>query len=115
MSPELQLLDAGTVFHNYVKKLLNKIVRQAQGFSPFFPLSHHAAFPVGIGYRRGLMHFQFADFARYLYPVLMANAVCGGLVAGLVWEAVAARVARRRESRRPAAETSSLTGEPLTT
>jgi hypothetical protein len=56
-----------------------------------------------------------ADFSRYLYPVLVANAVCGGLVAGLVWDVVAARVAQRREARRPAAETTSLTGEPLTT
>jgi MFS family permease len=56
-----------------------------------------------------------ADFARYLYPVLLANAVCGGLVVGLVWEFAAARVARRREARRSTAETATLTGEPLTT
>ena len=53
-----------------------------------------------------------ADFSRYLYPVLIANAVCGGLVAGLVWDVAAERVARRRESRRPAADPSPLSGEP---
>ena len=56
-----------------------------------------------------------ADFSRYLLPVLVANAVCGGLVAGLVWEMAAARIARWREARRPATEATPLTGEPLTT
>lgn len=56
-----------------------------------------------------------ADFSRYLYPVLLANAICGGLVAGLVWNLAAERVARWRESRRPAADSSPLTGEPLAT
>jgi hypothetical protein len=56
-----------------------------------------------------------ADFARYLYPVLIANAVCGGLVAGLVWEVVAARVARRRMARGSAADAAPLTGEPIAT
>jgi hypothetical protein len=56
-----------------------------------------------------------ADFARYLYPVLIANAVCGGLVAGLVWEVVAARVARRRAAQGPAADAAPLTGEPIAT
>jgi hypothetical protein len=51
-----------------------------------------------------------ADFSRYLLPVLMVNAVCGGLVTGVVWDVLRARVARRET--RPAAESSSLAGEP---
>ena len=50
-----------------------------------------------------------ADFSRYLLPVLMVNAVCGGLVAGAVWDVVRARIARREA--RPVAESSPLTGE----
>jgi len=33
-----------------------------------------------------------ADFARYLLPVLVANAVCGGLVFGALWQVVARRL-----------------------
>ncbi len=55
-----------------------------------------------------------ADFSRYLLPVLSATAVCGGLVAGVVWDVAWARIARRRRTRRPAAETPSLAGEPAT-
>ncbi|MGH2614081.1 MAG: phospholipid carrier-dependent glycosyltransferase [Thermomicrobiales bacterium] len=54
-----------------------------------------------------------ADFSRYLYPVLVVNAVCGGLVAGVVWDVVRARVARRREARDPDAEAAPLAGEPI--
>ena len=57
MSPQLCLLDAATVFHDYGKKLFNQIARQAKSLSPFFPPPHHAALAVGIRYRRGLMHF----------------------------------------------------------
>ena len=51
-----------------------------------------------------------ADFSRYLLPVLMVNAVCGGLLTGVVWDVLRARVARREA--RPAADSSSLAGEP---
>jgi hypothetical protein len=51
-----------------------------------------------------------ADFSRYLLPVLMTNAVCGGLVAGLVWGLLRARVARREV--RPAVDSTPLAGEP---
>jgi 4-amino-4-deoxy-L-arabinose transferase-like glycosyltransferase len=54
-----------------------------------------------------------ADFSRYLLPVLTATAVCGGLVAGAVWDVVRDRMARRRESRRPAVESRPLAGEPV--
>jgi hypothetical protein len=50
-----------------------------------------------------------ADFSRYLLPVLMVNAVCGGLVAGTVWDLATARIARREA--RPGAESSPLSGE----
>jgi hypothetical protein len=53
-----------------------------------------------------------ADFSRYLLPVLIATAVCGGLVAGMLWDVVRARVARRRGAREPATEPS-LAGEPI--
>jgi hypothetical protein len=55
-----------------------------------------------------------ADFARYLLPVLMANAVCGGLVAGFVWELVWTRVFRRRYARADGqkADTASLQRKP---
>jgi hypothetical protein len=54
-----------------------------------------------------------ADFSRYLLPVLTATAVCGGLVAGAVWDVAWDRIARRRESRRPAVDSSPLAGEPV--
>ncbi|MCD6034203.1 MAG: hypothetical protein K0S78_6389, partial [Thermomicrobiales bacterium] len=54
-----------------------------------------------------------ADFSRYLLPVLTATAVCGGLVAGAVWDVAWDRVARRRESRRPTVDASPLAGEPV--
>jgi hypothetical protein len=54
-----------------------------------------------------------ADFSRYLLPVLIATAVCGGLVAGTVWDVAWDRIARRRESRRPTVDSSSLAGEPV--
>jgi hypothetical protein len=44
--------------------------------------------------------------------VLMVNAVCGGLVAGAVWDVVWARIARREAL--PAAKSPSFTSE-LTT
>jgi hypothetical protein len=53
-----------------------------------------------------------ADFSRYLLPVLVATSVCGGLVVGVVWDVARVRLARRREARPPAAE-SSLAGEPV--
>src|SRR5215213_3700606 len=52
-----------------------------------------------------------ADFSRYLLPVLTATAVCGGLVAGAVWDVAWDRIARRRESRRPVVEASPMAGE----
>src|SRR5918995_7349794 len=54
-----------------------------------------------------------ADFSRYLLPVLTATAVCGGLVAGAVWDVAWDRIVRRRESRRPAVDSSPLAGEPV--
>jgi hypothetical protein len=39
-----------------------------------------------------------ADFARYLMPVLVAQAVCIGILGGVAWEWVRAALARRRES-----------------
>jgi hypothetical protein len=56
-----------------------------------------------------------ADFSRYLLPVLVATSVCGGLVAGTLWELALARVTRWRAVRRVEAEPSSLAGEPVTT
>jgi hypothetical protein len=55
-----------------------------------------------------------ADYSRYLLPVLTATAVCGGLVAGAVWDVARDRIARRREVRRPVMDPSSLAGEPIT-
>jgi hypothetical protein len=49
-----------------------------------------------------------ADFSRYLLPVLMANAICGGIAAGVAWDALRARM----ETRRPQAERAGLAGEP---
>lgn len=54
-----------------------------------------------------------ADFSRYLLPVLIATAVCGGLVAGTVCDVARAWIARRREARGPAAESAPMAGEPI--
>jgi hypothetical protein len=54
-----------------------------------------------------------ADFSRYLLPVLIATAVCGGLVVGAVWDVAWDRIARSRESRRPAIDSPPLAGEPI--
>jgi hypothetical protein len=54
-----------------------------------------------------------ADFSRYLLPVLTATAVCGGLVAGAVWDLAWDRIAGRRESRRPVVDSPPLVGEPV--
>jgi hypothetical protein len=53
-----------------------------------------------------------ADFSRYLLPVLTATAVCGGLVAGAVWDVAWDRIARR-ESQGPAVDSPPLAGEPV--
>ena len=53
-----------------------------------------------------------ADFSRYLLPVLSGTAVCGGLVAGVVWDVAWQRIARRRGVRRPTPDASPLAGEP---
>jgi hypothetical protein len=52
-----------------------------------------------------------ADFSRYLLPVLIATAVCGGLVAGAIWDVAWDRIARRRVSQRAAIDSSPLAGE----
>jgi hypothetical protein len=52
-----------------------------------------------------------ADFSRYLLPVLVTNAVCGGLVAGTLWQMVARRFARVHPSTQPRSETSPLANE----
>ena len=52
-----------------------------------------------------------ADFARYLLPVLVANAVCGGLVFGMLWQLVARRLTSPSPSQVPKSETSSLANE----
>jgi hypothetical protein len=54
-----------------------------------------------------------ADYSRYLLPVLAATAVCGGLVAGTVWDMAWDRFRRRDESRRPAVDSSPLAGKPI--
>jgi hypothetical protein len=54
-----------------------------------------------------------ADFSRYLLPVLMANAICGGLVAGVAWDAVRVWIARRQEARGRGGEPSPMAGEPI--
>ncbi len=54
-----------------------------------------------------------ADYSRYLFPVLTATAVCGGLVAGVVWDVLWDRIARRREAVRPAVDSPPLAGEPI--
>jgi hypothetical protein len=38
-----------------------------------------------------------ADFQRYLVPVLIVAAVCGGVLAGQIWEGVRAWVMARRD------------------
>ncbi len=57
-----------------------------------------------------------ADFARYLLPVLVANAVCGGLVFGFAWDLLWSRYSRRRVARVGGKEsdTSALQGEAVT-
>ena len=40
-----------------------------------------------------------ADFSRYLLPVLIATTVCGGLVAGALWDALRVRFVNRHETR----------------
>jgi hypothetical protein len=55
-----------------------------------------------------------ADFSRYLLPVLVATTVCGGLVAGALWDLALSRVARRRATRRPDPNPSPLAGKPIT-
>lgn len=52
-----------------------------------------------------------ADFSRYLLPVLVANAICGGLVFGMVWQTVARRVSWARQPALPRAERSPLANE----
>ena len=56
-----------------------------------------------------------ADFARYLLPVLVANAVCGGLVFGFVWDLAWTRFSRRRDARAGGrdTETATLQREPV--
>src|SRR5215218_35132 len=54
-----------------------------------------------------------ADYSRYLLPVLTATAVCGGLVAGTVWDMAWDRFRRRDESHRPAVDSSPLAGKPI--
>src|SRR3712207_6527163 len=54
-----------------------------------------------------------ADYSRYLFPVLTVTAVCGGLVAGAVWDVSWDRITRRREVRRPVMDPSTLAGEPI--
>jgi hypothetical protein len=54
-----------------------------------------------------------ADFSRYLLPVLMVTAVCGGIAVGTAWDVARGWVAQRRSSRRPAVQAPSLAGEPV--
>jgi len=54
-----------------------------------------------------------ADFSRYLLPVLTATAVCGGLVAGTVWDLARDRFARSQESHQPTVDSSPLAGKPV--
>jgi hypothetical protein len=53
-----------------------------------------------------------ADFARYLLPVLVATAVLGGLVAGVVWDALVIRVTRRHGHIDAVPERARLAREP---
>lgn len=55
-----------------------------------------------------------ADFSRYLLPVLVANAVCGGLVFGVLWQLVARRVAWARRSPLAQADRPPLANEGVT-
>jgi hypothetical protein len=52
-----------------------------------------------------------ADFSRYLLPVLVANAVCGGLVFGALWQLVARRLTWRNPSTMARTESTSLANE----
>lgn len=52
-----------------------------------------------------------ADFSRYLLPVLVANAVCGGLVFGVLWQVVARRLTTSDPPTLPRAESRSLANE----
>jgi hypothetical protein len=52
-----------------------------------------------------------ADFSRYLLPVLVANAVCGGLVFGALWQLVAGRLTWRNPSTMAHTESTSLANE----
>ena len=54
-----------------------------------------------------------ADFSRYLLPVLVANAVCGGLVFGALWQVVARRLAWRQPSALPRSERTPLANEGI--
>jgi hypothetical protein len=54
-----------------------------------------------------------ADFSRYLLPVLTATAVCGGLVAGAIWDMAWDRFAHRQEVRRPTVDSSPMAGKPV--
>ncbi|MFN8590171.1 MAG: phospholipid carrier-dependent glycosyltransferase [Thermomicrobiales bacterium] len=56
-----------------------------------------------------------ADFARYLLPVLMANAVCGGIAVGALWQALWVRFGRRVKEPAPAPSAATLASEPATT
>lgn len=56
-----------------------------------------------------------ADFSRYLFLVLVATSICGGLVVGGVWDAARVRLARRFETRRPARKGATMAGEPVAT
>ena len=51
-----------------------------------------------------------ADFSRYLYPVLIGTAVCGGLVPGVIWDAVGPPGTAHRTT--SCASTTQLAGEP---
>ena len=52
-----------------------------------------------------------ADFSRYLLPVLVANAVCGGLVFGALWQVVARRLTWRNPSTLARSERTPLANE----
>jgi hypothetical protein len=52
-----------------------------------------------------------ADFSRYLLPVLVANAICGGLVFGALWQVVARRLTWTPPSTPPRAESTPLVNE----
>jgi 4-amino-4-deoxy-L-arabinose transferase-like glycosyltransferase len=53
-----------------------------------------------------------ADFSRYLLPVLMANAICGGLAAGAAWNVAHARIGRRNEDKQPQGQRTPMAREP---